>query len=117
MAVVIVVAHRHAHAKRGSSADASFLGDIGERAVAIVLVERVTQWLRGFVEIRRSAVDQVQVHPSVIIVIEERATGTERFRQISLGRHGVFVDPSDAAHRRGHLFKNESAHPWCGRRT
>src|SRR4029077_20763614 len=94
-----------------------FLGDIGERAVTIVLVERVTERLRGFVEIRRAAVHQVQVHPSVVIVIQERATWTERFRQVALGRDGVFVDPGDAPRRRGDLFKNEAVSSRCRRRT
>src|SRR5262249_52753548 len=112
--VVVVIAHGYAHPEGGPGADAGFLGDIGERAVAIVLVERVTKWFRGLEEIRRAAVYQVQIHPSVVVVVEERATGAESFRQVALGRNGVFVDPGDAARSRGYLLKNEPVNTWGG---
>ena len=46
-AIVVVVADRHAHAE-SAARHARFLGHVGERAVAIVLVERVADWLGGF---------------------------------------------------------------------
>ena len=95
-AVVIVIAHGHAHAE-GASGDAGFFCDVGEGAVAIVFVKRVADGARGLEEIARTAVHQVDVHPAVVVVIEESAAGAHGFRQVMVLGGGVVVHPADAA--------------------
>ena len=107
-AVVVVVADGHAHAE-GPAGDAGLLGDVGERAVAIVLVERVADRLLGLVEIARAAVDQVDVHPAVVVVVEEGAARSHGLRQVVFGRCGVVVDPANAAGLRRDLFEQGRA--------
>ena len=63
----------HAHAELRAARDARLLGDVGERAVAVVLVERVLERRLRLVEVGRAAVDQEDVHPAVVVVVEERA--------------------------------------------
>ena len=54
---------------------ARLLGDVGERAVAVVLVERVLRAASSACRIRRRRVDQEEVHPAVVVVVEERHPG------------------------------------------
>ncbi len=49
---------------------ACLVGDVGERAVAVVLVERVLQRRVRLVEIRRPAVDQEDVGPAIVVEID-----------------------------------------------
>ena len=84
------------------------LGHVGEGAVAIVLVERVANRLRGLVEIARAAVHQVDVHPAVVVVIEEGAAGAHGLGQVVLGRCGVVVNPANAAGFRRDLLEERA---------
>src|ERR1019366_9455416 len=67
------------------------------------------------VEIGRTAVDQVNVHPTVVIVIQESAAGAEAFRQITLRRFGVLVHPRYAAGLGRYFLEDGAARPsWRG---
>ena len=102
--VVVVVPDGNAHPER-SSPDAGPLGDVRERAVAVVLVERVFERLLRSIEVAGAAVDEVDVHPPVVVVIEERAARAQGFRQEARRRHRVLVDPADSARRGGNFFE------------
>ena len=103
-AVAVVVSNGNALAitTRG---DSCFLRNVGEGAVAIVAVECVSQRLRGSVEIALAAVDEVDVHPAVVVVIEESAARSGGFRKILRGRMAGGVHPVDATLRRRDFFK------------
>src|SRR5881394_3067725 len=48
-------------------------------------------------EIRWTAVDEINIHPTVLVVIEERTTGAYSLRQISIRRMSAIVNPGYAA--------------------
>ena len=62
----------------------ALFGHIGKCSVAIVFVERVANGLRRLEEIARTAVDQVDVHPAVVVVIEKGAPGSQGLGQIAI---------------------------------
>src|ERR1700683_3553363 len=102
--VGIVIADSDAHAV-GVAGDSGFFGYVGESAVAIIAIECVAQGLRRTVEIAGPAVDEVDVHPAVVVVIEEAAAGADGFRQIPFGRAAVGVCPVDSGGGGRHFFE------------
>lgn len=48
------------------------------------------------IEIRGAGVDQEDVHPAVVVEVEEGAAGSHGFREVALGGEGVVVGPDDA---------------------
>ena len=82
------------------------VGDVGERAVAVVLVEGVLQRRLRREEVGRAAVDHEDVHPAVVVVVEERHARPHGLGQVSVGRHRVVVHPGDAARRRRDFFED-----------
>src|ERR1700730_3447683 len=100
-AVVIVVAHCGTHAI-APSGYACFLRHVAEGAVPIVAIESIAEWLIRIVEIATSAIDQVNIHPAVIVVVEKSAARAGGFRQVVLRRASVGVLPCNPASRRGY---------------
>ena len=105
VAVVVVVGNGAAHPELAAAGDAGLVGDVGEGAVAVVLVERVLQRRLRLVEVARAAVDHEDVDPAVVVVVEERDAGPHRFRQVPVRGHRVFVDPRDAARARWNFLE------------
>ena len=105
VAVVVVVGDGAAHAELRAAGDAGLVGDVGERAVAVVLVERVLERRLRLVEVAGAAVDHEDVDPAVVVVVEERDARPHRLRQVAVRRHRVVVDPGDAARARGDLLE------------
>jgi hypothetical protein len=95
-AVAVVIADRNAHAV-GASGNPRLFGDVGKRAIPVVPVEGIAKRLQGIIEIARAAVDEVDVHPAVVVVIEESAAGADGFREKHCRRKARGVSPSDAA--------------------
>src|ERR1700716_249816 len=71
-AIVIVVAHCGTHSI-APSGYASFFRHVAEGTIPIVPIEGIAEWRIRIVEIATSAIDQVNIHPAVIVVIEKRA--------------------------------------------
>ncbi len=71
--------------------------DISESPVAIIAIHRVPQRGIRIIKVTFAAIDEVDVHPSVIIVVQKRAACTGGFRQVFLGRFPGRVYPSDPA--------------------
>jgi hypothetical protein len=107
-AVVVVIPDRGAHAERASR-HPRLVRHLGERAVPVVLVEGVLQRPRRREEIGRTIAHEEEVHPPVVVVIQERATGSESLGEIALRRAGVVVDPGDAHGGRGKLLEQRLA--------
>ena len=91
-AVAVIVANRDSHAI-AAAGHAGFFSHVGERAVAIVAIERVAQRLRRSVKIALAAVDEINVHPAVVIVIKERAARATGLRQVLLSGLACRVNP------------------------
>ena len=92
-AVVIVIGDGHAHAVH-LDVEAAARGDVGERAVVVVAIERRERLAAA----RRPvlAVDEQDVGPAVAIGIEERAARAQRFRQVFLAGAPAVVREVDA---------------------
>ncbi len=90
-AVGVVVAYSDAHAI-AAAGDASFLCDVGEGAVAIVVVEGVAEGNGRSPKIAGAAVDQIDVDPAVVVVVEEGAAGAGGFGEIFLEGVATGVD-------------------------
>ena len=59
-------------------------------------------------KIGRAAIHQKDIHPSIVVIIEKGATGTDCFRQKSLSRMGIVVNPFDATGFGGYLLKGDT---------
>ena len=82
-AIAVIIGSGDAHTKTGSS-HSCFVGDVSESAVMIIMVEGVLQRGRRCKEIRWSTVDQINIHPTVVVIIQKGTTGADRFRQVSV---------------------------------
>ena len=80
-AIAVVVAHRHPHPV-GAAAHTGLRGDVAEGPIPVVAIEGVAQRGRRRIEVAGTAVDQVNVHPAVVIVVQKCAARADRFRQI-----------------------------------
>jgi hypothetical protein len=98
--VAVIVAHGDALPVAAGS-HARLLRDVGEGSIAIVAIERVAQGRIGIVEVALAAVDEIDVHPSVVVVIEKGAACPGGFRQVFLRRLAGGVYPGDVAGGRG----------------
>jgi hypothetical protein len=105
--VIVVITDGNAHPERAAG-DTSRIGHVRECAVAVVPVERIFQRPFRFEEIARTAVDEIDVHPAVVVEVEERAPGADGLRQIPVRRHRVLVAPCDPALRCRHLFEQRA---------
>jgi len=76
-----------------------FLCHIGEGAIPVIVIKRVSQRDFGLEELRFAAVYQIDVEPAVIVVIQEGAATVHGLRQIPLGRHAILVDPGNPGSR------------------
>ena len=103
-AVAIVVTDRDTHAV-GIPRHASFLRHVRKCAVAVVAIECVAEWSRRFIEIARSAIRKVDVHPAVVVVVEERAARAYGLRQVHFRRLTTDVNPRYTAGRGRNFFK------------
>ena len=107
-AVAVVIPHCRTH-PISSSGNASFFCYVRETSVAVVSVKCVAQRGLGIEEITLAAVNQVNVHPTIIVIINECAPSTHGFRQVHLRRPPIMVYPIDPADFRWHKFKGEFA--------
>ena len=115
-AIAIVVAHGHSLAIAAAGYP-GFFSDVGESAVAVISIERVAQRRTWVVEITLAAIDQVNVHPAVVVVIEEGTTGSGGFGQVSRGGFSGGMDPADAAWCWGNLFERVVRIGECANKT
>ncbi len=103
-AISVVIPHRNTHAIATPS-HAGFLRHVGECAVAIVAIQRVAQGMRRLVEIAFAAVDEVNVHPAVIVVIEEGTSRAAGFWQVFFRGFAGRMHPLDPADGRRNFFE------------
>ena len=103
-AVTVVIADRNALTV-SSPWHSSFIGYIRESSVAIVSVERIAQRRIGIVEIALTAIDEVNVHPAIIVIIQKGAAGPSSFRQVVLRGFARGVLPGNPAHGSRNLLE------------
>src|SRR6266566_4449369 len=95
-AITVVIANSYAHSIP-TSGDAGLLGHVRESSVAIVLVQGVAQRRLRIVEVTLAAVHQVDVHPAIVVVVQERTARSGGFRQVVICRATVDMLPGDSA--------------------
>src|SRR5262249_53138430 len=93
--IKVVIGHSNAHSV-ASAWHASLLRYVGKRAIAIVTIQRVAKRGLWVEEIAAAAIDQIDVHPAVIVVVEEGAAGSGSLRQVVLSGTAVYVSPCDS---------------------
>ena len=81
-AVVVVIADADAVGP-ASGVEAGLFGDVGEGAVAIVFVEAVGCF--GRIAFKASAGEQEDIHPAVVVVVDEGAAATVGFQDVFVG--------------------------------
>src|SRR5207244_12203911 len=83
-AVIVVIADADAGLP-AAAANAGFFGDIGEGAVAIIFVEmRGGRFAGGPLFADERAVGEIDVEPTVVVVLEEADAGTVGFHDVRL---------------------------------
>ena len=76
--IAIVITDRYAHTI-AAAGNTGCHRHVDECAVPIIAVKRVAQRLIGIIEVAAPTVDQINVHPTVVVVIEKSAAGASRF--------------------------------------
>src|SRR5207245_1828687 len=80
-AIAIIVPYRCPHAVPTTS-NLGFFGDVGKGSVSIVVIQCVFQrWIR-VEKIAAAAVHQIDVHPAIIVIIQEGTASSGSFRKI-----------------------------------
>src|SRR5207245_7179042 len=92
--VVVVVTHRYAKPEHWDD-ESSFASGVCERPVVVVVIE-LQDGLGTGVSRPVFAVDEQDVGPAVVVVINERAARAHGFRQIFLAEGAVVVGEMDS---------------------
>src|SRR6267142_332463 len=98
--IVVVVAHANA-ARPTCLRQARFFRDIGESAIAIVLVEAVG--CTGRIPRETRTGEQKNIHPTVVVVVNEGTATTSRFQNVFLAFHAAVDHGSLQSRSRRHI--------------
>ena len=109
-AVVVVVANRTPMPKVAAAATPAFSVTSVNVPSRLFLYSALRRGLCRGIEIAWAAVHQVNVHPAVVVVIQESAAGAEAFGQITLRRHGVLVYPGDTTGPGRYFLEDGAVH-------
>src|SRR5207302_8477065 len=88
-----------------SSGNTGLAGYVSERAIAVVAIQRVAQRRLWIEEVALSAIAQINVHPSIIVIVKKRATGSSGYGQVLYGRSAAAMHPADPTPSWRHLLK------------
>src|SRR5215510_2470875 len=82
IAVVISCGCAHAEVAHSATRDAGFVRYVCECAVAIVAVQGILDGRFWIVKIRWSTVDEIDVHPTVVVEVEEETAAATRLGKV-----------------------------------
>src|SRR2546422_3934375 len=108
--VVIVVSDGAAHAVH-LHCQSGFAGDIGKGAVLVVAIQSRIGWF-AFMPGPIHAVDEQDVLPAVVVVIEEGAARSNGFREILFPESAIVVSKEDTCLTRDVLKLNGEGAGW-----
>ena len=91
VAIAVIIGDGDAHAPAGRP-QSSLFSDVGEGSVAVVVVQRADRLTAASVRFQTGAANQHDVEPAVAVVIEERASASDRFEDIVLARRPLSVE-------------------------
>src|SRR5207249_4702066 len=95
-AVVVIIARGYPHAEKTRGPHLRLFGYIGEGSVSVIAVERAAQGPTGSVDFCGGAIDQENVRPSIIVIIDPSASRAHRLNEVLLRRCRVIVDERDS---------------------
>ena len=76
--IAVVISGRGSHAKNAAR-HSSLIRYIRKRAVVVIVIERVLQRRLRRKKIRWATVDEINVHPTIVVVIKEEPATAARF--------------------------------------
>ena len=100
-AVPVIITNGDSHAVT-SAAHAGLFGDLREGSVAIIVIEGIPKRRIWREEITTAAIDEIDIHPAVVVVVEKSAAGAGRLGKVVIGRPSVVMLPGDSAYRGRH---------------
>ena len=106
IAIAVVVSRRGTHPKPAASHTGDFC-HVRESAVPIVAIQRILQRLGRREEVGRTAVDKVEIHPTIAVIVEDGDPGTHRLRQMPLRGFCVAMPPGNSGPLPRPLFKTQ----------
>src|SRR5882672_3121960 len=113
-AIAIVITGGDTHAKRAAG-HSGFVGHVCKRPIMIVVIKGIPQRLNGSVEVRKPAIDQIDIHPAIVVIIEKGTARPNCLRQIAIVRVRVVMNPGDAALLSWHFHEGDvSLRRLCG---
>src|ERR1700730_4169248 len=95
-AVVVVVGYAHS-AGPTCSPQAGCVSNVGECAIAVVLIEPICRF--GRVSLQAGSREQEDVHPAIVVVIDEGATATVGLQDVFLAFYPAIDDRGNQASR------------------
>src|ERR1700751_4788374 len=106
-AIVVVVAPSYSPSI-AAAGHTSLIGHVGKGSVTVIAIQRIEKRRLRRIKIRLAAVDQVNVQPAVVVVIEKGAPGSACLGQMLFGGFCRGVDPSNAALRWQNLLERRA---------
>ena len=108
-AVVVVVTDGNAEAP-AVVGDSGLGGDVGEGSI-VIIVEEGGVWRHSFVVHGRNgaAVDEVDVHPAIVVVVEQSDAGADAFDDVLLVGGSHLVVPLGEASLSGDVLEDDGA--------
>ena len=106
--IIVVVTHRHALGIQSGGADSSLLGDINKSPIALVAIERGTQWVRRLIPRGLGRLDDLEVQPSVLVVIDPAQAAAQGFQIVLVLAECVVVLEVNAAASRTSVKRTET---------
>src|SRR5882724_10796999 len=77
------------------TAKAGFVGNVAEGSVTIVVVKRAAQRLGRFVNIGGRGLDEVEVHETVLVIVEPGDSSSHGFKVVPFVRGGGVLKKSN----------------------
>ena len=109
--ISVIITDGNAHSV-SIAGNAGACGHVGERAVTVIVIEGIAQRLRRVVEVALAAVDEVDIHPTIVVVVDEGATWTGGFGQVHLTRETGHMPPINSACVTWNLFEGRQILVW-----
>src|ERR1700722_2314901 len=84
IAIIVEVADGNALAVVSLASNSSFLGNVGEGSIAVVVVERTTKWMWRFINVGCRGLDKEKVHQPILVIIKPRDPGPHGLQVVLL---------------------------------
>ena len=81
-AVAVVIGGGHSHAEF-SGCYSGLVRDICESPVVVIVIKRILERRGRRIEIGNSAIDEIDVHPPIIVIVKEGASRADCLRQVA----------------------------------